>query len=84
VSRIVSLCSSPTFGPEWSANRSNPFHPPRGPLAAILPLFSCRFQFPIALGLYLLLMPGEHVHPALEKKECVFDYVGLLRIPFML
>jgi hypothetical protein len=40
---------------------SNPFHPSRGPLAAILPLFPCRFQLPIPLGLNLLLMPGEHV-----------------------
>src|ERR1017187_3258911 len=40
---------------------SNPFHPSRGPLAAILPLFPRRLQFPIPVGLNLLLMPGEHV-----------------------
>ena len=45
----------------WSATGSSPFHPPRGPLAAILPLFPRRVQFPIPLGLNLLLMPGEHV-----------------------
>ena len=40
---------------------SNPFHPSRGLLAAILPLFPRRVQLPIPLGLNLLLMPGEHV-----------------------
>jgi hypothetical protein len=40
---------------------SNPFHRLGGPLAAILPLFPRRFQFPIPVGLNLLLMPGEHV-----------------------
>src|SRR6202795_137185 len=40
---------------------SNPFHPSRRPLAAILPLFLRRVQLPIPLGLNLLLMPGEHV-----------------------
>src|ERR1019366_8457245 len=40
---------------------SNPFHPSRGPLAAILPLFPRRLQFPILFGLNLMLMPGEHV-----------------------
>jgi hypothetical protein len=40
---------------------SNPFHPLRDPLAAILPLFPRRLQLPIPLGLNLLLMPGEHV-----------------------
>ena len=39
---------------------SNPYHRSCGPLAAILPLFSCRLQFPIPLGLNFLLMPGEH------------------------
>jgi hypothetical protein len=40
---------------DWSAHLpggrqtgSNPFHPSRAPLAAILPLFPRRFQFPIA------------------------------------
>ena len=41
---------------ESSANRGNPFHRSRGPLAAILPLFPRCFQFPIPLGLNLLLM----------------------------
>jgi hypothetical protein len=36
-------------------------HPPGGLLAAMLPLFPGRFQFPISLGLNLLLMSGEHV-----------------------
>jgi hypothetical protein len=40
---------------------SNPFHPSRGPPAAILPVFPRRFQLSIPLGLNLLLMPGEHV-----------------------
>jgi len=40
---------------------SNPFHPSRGLLAAILPLFPRPLQLPIPLGLNLLLMPGEHV-----------------------
>src|SRR6202171_1819212 len=40
---------------------SNPFHPSRGPLAAILPLFPRRFQLPIPLGLNLLLMSDKHV-----------------------
>jgi hypothetical protein len=40
---------------------SNPFHPSRRPLAAILPLFPRRLQFPAPPVLYLLLMPGEHV-----------------------
>src|SRR5215470_5828914 len=40
---------------------SNPFHPSRCPLAAILPLFLRPVQLPIPLGLNLLLMPGEHV-----------------------
>src|SRR5438034_5917634 len=44
-----------------SANGSNPFHPSRRPLAAILPLFLRRVQLPIPLGLNLLLVPGEHV-----------------------
>jgi hypothetical protein len=30
-------------------------------MLAILPLFPRRLQFPIPLGLNLLLMPGEHV-----------------------
>jgi hypothetical protein len=42
-----------------SANGSNPFHPSRRPLAAILPLFLRRVQLPIPLGLNLLLVPGE-------------------------
>jgi hypothetical protein len=46
-------CSGPAPG--------GPRHPSRGPLAAILPLFPCRLQFPIPVGLNLLLMPGEHV-----------------------
>ncbi len=45
----------------WSSNRKNPFHPSRGPLAAILPLFPRRLQFPIPLGLNLLRMLGERV-----------------------
>jgi hypothetical protein len=41
--------------------RSNPFHLSRGALAAILSLFPRRLQFPVPLGVNLLLMPGEHV-----------------------
>jgi hypothetical protein len=33
----------------------------RGPLAAVLPLFTRRIQLPIPLGENLLLMPAEHV-----------------------
>ena len=40
---------------------SNPFHPSRDPLAAILPPFPRCLQFPIPLGLNLALIPGEHV-----------------------
>ena len=40
---------------------NNQFHPSRGPLAAIHPLFPRRVQLPIPLGVNLLLMPGEHV-----------------------
>jgi hypothetical protein len=32
-----------------------------GPLAAILPRLPRRLQLPLALGLNLVLMPGEHV-----------------------
>ncbi|MGB6392124.1 MAG: hypothetical protein WBF14_07145, partial [Candidatus Acidiferrales bacterium] len=46
-------CSRPTG--------SNPFHPARGPLPAILPLFPRRFQLPIPLDLNPMPMPGEHV-----------------------
>jgi hypothetical protein len=41
--------------------RSNPFNPSGGPLVATFPLFPRRLQFPIPVGLNLLLMPGEHV-----------------------
>ena len=62
---------------------SNPFHPSRGPLAAILPLFPRRLQFPIPLGLNLLLMPGEHVlrrdvaDGAVQTNVVVMAYVTL-------
>jgi hypothetical protein len=39
---------------------SNPFHPPGGPLAAILLVFPRRLHFSIPVGLSLLLPPGEH------------------------
>jgi hypothetical protein len=53
---------SPWFCPSCRPTGSNPFHPSRGPLAAILPLFLRRLQCPIPVGLNLLLMPpGEHV-----------------------
>jgi hypothetical protein len=42
-----------------SANRSIPFHPSGGPLAAILPVLSRRLQFPIPLGVNLRLTPSE-------------------------
>jgi len=38
---------------------SNPFHPSRRRLAAILPLFLRRVQLPIPLGLNILLMPAS-------------------------
>jgi hypothetical protein len=37
------------------------FRVPTLPLAAVLPPFSCRLQFPISVGLNILLKPGEHV-----------------------
>jgi hypothetical protein len=40
---------------------SNPFRRSRGPLAAILPVFSRRFQFLIPVGLNLLLASGQHI-----------------------
>ena len=49
------------FRPSRRQTGSNPFHSSRGPLAAILLLFPRRLQFPIPVGLNLLLMPGEHV-----------------------
>jgi hypothetical protein len=45
---------------------SNPFHPLRRPLAAILPLFLRRVQLPIPLGLDLLLMPGWQIRIILK------------------
>ena len=50
---------------------SDPFHPSRGPLAAILPLFPLRVQLPIRLGLNLLLMPGER-EVYFERKLCAY------------
>ena len=40
---------------------SNPLHPLRDTLAAILPLFPRRIQLTIPFGLNLLLMSGKHV-----------------------
>ena len=40
---------------------SNPFHPSRRPLAAILPLFLRRVQLPIPSGMNRLLSSSEHV-----------------------
>jgi hypothetical protein len=48
---------------------SNPFHPSRDPLAAILPLFPRCLQFPIPVGLKLLLMPGEQSDCSLEASK---------------
>jgi hypothetical protein len=39
---------------------NNAFHPSRGPLTALLPLFPRCLQFPIPLSLNLVLIPGEH------------------------
>jgi hypothetical protein len=47
--------------PNGRQSGSNPFHPSRGPLAAILQLFARRFKLPIPLRLNFLLMPREHV-----------------------
>jgi hypothetical protein len=66
---------------------SNSFHPSRGPLVAILPLFPRRLQFPIPLGLNLLLMPGEHVlrrdvtNGAVQTHVVVMLYVTLNQTP---
>ena len=52
----------PRTGAGYSARTgSNPFRRSRGPLAAILPVFSRRFQFPIPVGLNLLLASGQHI-----------------------
>ena len=48
----------------------SPFHPSRGPLAAILLLFPRRLQFPIPVGVNLLLMPGEYDR---SKMNCFQD-----------
>jgi hypothetical protein len=59
----------------------------RGPLAAILPLFPRRLQFPIPVGLNLLLMPGEHVlwrdvpDGAVQTNVVVMLYVTLNQPP---
>jgi hypothetical protein len=50
-----------TFWADGRRTGSNPFHPSRRPLAAILPLLPRRLQFPIPVGLNLLLMPGEQL-----------------------
>src|SRR6516165_4951837 len=47
--------------PSGRPTGSNLFHQPCDPLAAILPLFPRRLQFPIPLLVNLLLPPGEHV-----------------------
>jgi hypothetical protein len=66
---------------------SNSFHPSRGPLAAILPLFPRRLQFPIPLGLNLLPMPGEHVirrdvtNGAVQTHVVVMLYLTLNQTP---
>jgi hypothetical protein len=59
----------------------------RGPLTAILPLFPCRLQFPIPVGLNLLLMPGEHVlwrdiaDGAVQTDVVVLPYIALHQTP---
>jgi hypothetical protein len=66
---------------------SNLFHPSRGPLAAILPLFPRRLQLPIPLGVNLPLMPGEHVlrrdvaNGAVQANVVVMLYVTLHQTP---
>src|ERR1700722_3311214 len=66
---------------------SDPFHPSRGLLAPILPLFPRRFQPPISLGLNLLLMPSEHVlwreiaDGAVQTHVVVMVYVTLNQTP---
>src|ERR1035437_8623061 len=66
---------------------SNPFHPSRGPLAAILPLFPRRLQFPIPVGLNLLLMVGEHLlrrdvaDGAVQTHVVVMLYITLNQTP---
>jgi hypothetical protein len=67
--------------------RSNPFHLSRGALAAILSLFPRRLQFPVPLGVNLLLMPGEHVlrrdvaDGAVQTSVVVMLYVTLHQTP---
>src|SRR5712692_5909620 len=59
----------------------------RGPVASIPPLFSCRLQLPVPLGLNLLLMPGEHVlrrdvaDGAVETHVVVMLHVTLNQTP---
>jgi hypothetical protein len=47
--------------PDGRPTGSNLFHRSRGPLEALLPLFSCRLQFQIPVALNLLLLPAEPV-----------------------
>ena len=44
--------------PESSANSR--LSASRGPVALVPPLFSCRLQLPVPLGVNLLLTPAEH------------------------
>jgi hypothetical protein len=59
----------------------------RGSLAAILPLFPRRLQFPIPVGLNLLLMPSEHVRRrdvadgTVQTDVVVMVYVTLNQTP---
>jgi hypothetical protein len=59
--------------------RRNPFHPSRGPLAAILPRFLRRLQLPGPLSPVHLLMPGEHlIRPDPAKTVVQTNVVGML------
>jgi hypothetical protein len=53
---------------DWRPTGSNPFHPSRDPLAAILPLFPRCLQFPIPLDLNLVLFPAEQDREELGAK----------------
>ena len=53
-------------------NGSNPFHPSRGPLAAVLPPFPRCLELPIPLCLNLVLMPAQPISAA-----CFLECGGL-------
>src|SRR5713101_3252162 len=62
--------------PDGRQPGSNPFHPSRDPLAAILPLFPRCLQFPIPLGLNLVLFPSEAGQRRVGRGVCYLEVFG--------